>query len=49
MLNPSIYTRFYAYQAVALESELMLIPERIREGLQMIDERLSGPAQMDES
>ena len=48
MLSPSIYTWFSAYNAAFLEPDFVLVPERIREALRVIDDRLRGPAEMDE-
>jgi len=49
MLNPSIYTWFSAYRAAVLEPDFTLIPERVREALKVVHERLNGPAQIDET
>ncbi len=48
MLSPSIYTWFPAYHAAFLESDFLLVPERVREALRVIDDRVGGPAEMDE-
>jgi len=42
MLNPSIYTWFSAYRAAVLEPDFTLIPERVREALKVVHERLNG-------
>jgi len=49
MLSPSIYPWFSAYRAAVLEPDFTLVPERVREALRVIHERLNGPAQMDDS
>jgi hypothetical protein len=48
MLSPSIYPWFSAYRAAVLEPDFTLVPERVREALSFIHDRLNGPAQMDE-
>jgi hypothetical protein len=48
MLSPSIYTWFPAYHAAIHESDFVLVPERVREAFRVIDDRLGGPAEMDE-
>ena len=48
MLRPSIYSWFSAYRAASLEPDFTLVPERVREALRVIHDRLNGPAQMDE-
>jgi len=49
MLSPSIYAWFSAYRTAVLEPDFTLVPERVREALRAIEERLNGPAQMDEA
>jgi hypothetical protein len=48
MLSPWIYPWFSAYRAAVLEPDFALVPERVREALSSIHDRLNGPAQMDE-
>jgi hypothetical protein len=48
LLSPSIYPWFSAYRAAVLEPDFALVPERVREALSSIHDRLNGPAQMDE-
>ena len=48
MLRPSIYSWFSAYRAASLESDFTLVPGRVREALQVIHDRLNGPARLDE-
>jgi hypothetical protein len=48
MLSPSIYTWFSAYSAALHEPDFVLVPERVREALRVIDDRIGGPAEMDE-
>jgi hypothetical protein len=48
MLRPSIYPWFSAYRAASLESDFTLVPGRVREALQVIHDRLNGPARLDE-
>ena len=49
MLSPSIYPWFLAYRAAALEADFTLVPERVREALRVIHDRLNGPSHMDDS
>ena len=49
MLSPSIYPWFSAYRAAVLEPDFTLVPERVREALRVIHERLNGPAQIDDA
>ena len=46
MLSPTIYPWFSAYRAAVLEPDFTLVPERVREALRFIQDRVSGPAQM---
>ena len=48
MLSPSIYPWFSAYRAAVLEPDYTLVPERVREALRVIHDRLNGPAHMDD-
>ena len=48
MLSPSIYPWFSAYRAAFLEPDFTLVPERVREALQVIHDRLNGPARLDQ-
>jgi hypothetical protein len=48
MLRPSIYSWFSAYRAASLEPDFTLVPGRVREALQVIHDRLNGPARLDE-
>jgi hypothetical protein len=48
MLSPSIYPWFSAYRAAVLEPDFTLVPERVREALRVIHDRLNGPAHMDD-
>jgi hypothetical protein len=48
MLSPSIYPWFSAYNTAVLEPDFALVPERVREALRVIHDRLNGPAQMDD-
>jgi hypothetical protein len=48
MLSPSIYSWFSAYRAASLEPDFTLVPGRVREALQVIHDRLNGPARLDE-
>jgi hypothetical protein len=48
MLSPAIYPWFSAYRAAVLEPDFTLVPERVREALRFIHDRLSDPAQMDD-
>jgi hypothetical protein len=48
MLSPSIYPWFLAYRAAVLEPDFTLVPERVREALKFIHDRLNGPAHIDE-
>jgi hypothetical protein len=43
MLSPSIYPWFLAYRAAVLEPDFTLVPERVREALKFIHDRLNGP------
>jgi hypothetical protein len=47
MLSSSIYPWFSAYRAAALEADFTLVPERVREALRVIHDRLNGPSPMD--
>jgi hypothetical protein len=49
MLSPSIYPWFLAYRVAALEADFTLVPERVREALRVIHDRLNGPSHMDDS
>jgi hypothetical protein len=49
MLSPSIYPWFSAYRAAVLEPDFTLVPERVREALRVIHDRLNGPAQIDDA
>ena len=49
MLSPSIYPWFSAYRAAVLEPDFTLVPERVREALTVIHDRLNGPAQIDDA
>jgi hypothetical protein len=49
MLSPTIYPWFSAYRAAVLEPDFTLVPERVREALRVIHDRLNGPSQMDDS
>jgi hypothetical protein len=48
MLSPTIYPWFSAYRAAVLEPDFTLVPERVRGALRFIQDRVSGPAQMDD-
>jgi hypothetical protein len=48
MLSPTIYPWFSAYRAAVLEPDFTLVPERVREALRFIHDRLNGPARLDE-
>jgi hypothetical protein len=48
MLSPSIYPWFSAYRAAVLEPDFTLVPERVHEALRFIQDRVNGPAQMDD-
>jgi hypothetical protein len=48
MLSPSIYPWFPAYRTAVLEPDFTLVPERVREALTFIHDRLNGPAQIDD-
>jgi len=48
MLSPSIYPWFSAYRAAVLEPDFTLVPERVRDALRFIHDRVNGPAQMDD-
>jgi hypothetical protein len=37
-----------AYRAAILEPDFTLVPERVREALRFIQDRVNGPAQMDD-
>jgi len=49
MLSPSIYPWFAAYRTAVLEPDFTLVPERVREALRVIHDRLNGPSHMDDS
>ena len=49
MLSPSIHPWFSAYRAAVLEPDFTLVPERVREALRVIHDRLNGPAQIDDA
>ena len=49
MLSPTIYPWFSAYRAAVLEPDFTLVPERVREALRVIHDRLNGPSHLDDS
>ena len=49
MLNPAIYTWYAAYHAAVLEPDSAKMPNRIDAALRAIEDRLAGPAQIDDA
>jgi hypothetical protein len=49
VLNPEIYTWYAAYHAAVLEPDSANMPNRVDTALKGIEDRLAGPAQIDDA